>query len=154
MSFREELSRIKQEKDARDFFRKNNNEIANFNDFVKTFLISLITSVLGGFLIVLISSLIKITSILFFFIVAYALVMFVNSYIKKSTNPIKVISIMGYTIGVVVGVSLYYVVKFGGFNYVSFSWIVDASFSYLFSKNVFNLFGNILAWYYIFTGIK
>lgn len=154
MSFREELSRIKQEKDARDFFRKNNNEIANFNDFVKTFLISLITSVLGGFLIVLISSLIKITSILFFFIVAYALVMFVNSYIKKSTNPIKVISIMGYTIGVVVGVSLYYVVKFGGFNHVSFSWIVDASFSYLFFQNVFNLFGNILAWYYIFTGIK
>ncbi len=100
--FKKSLEEIRQEKEARDYFRQNNNEIANAKDYLLTLLVSIGVTIVGGMLIYLIVQAIHITSAYFYIIIGSLIVSAIAKVINKSTLPIKILAVLGYIIGMVI----------------------------------------------------
>lgn len=144
----------KQILEARKYFRSNNNEIPTSLDFVKTICISFVVSLIGGLLIMYIANLFGFTSLLFYFFVAFVLVKAVKFYVNKSTDSIVVLSIVTFILGLITGVSFYYLNLMGGLGFISLGWIIDLSISYFISGSIFNLIGIVLSVCFIYNGLK
>ena len=100
MNFKEKMEARAKEKEARDYFRKNNNEIAKTEDVMKTFLLATIVSGIVFYAIRMLVSSLGVMSGYLYILSAYTIVQAIKQVINKSTTSIKVSAVCGYYCGV------------------------------------------------------
>lgn len=153
MNLKEKYELKKQQKQARDFFRKNNNEIASQTDLMKTSVISFVVSVLLGFNVIAFSNLLNFMSLLFYILVGVACATVINKFVGKSVKSIKITTIIFHLIGMFIGVAVYFISAFGGVGFVSFFYALELTTTYLI-YNLSSSLGLILSSYSIYINIK
>ncbi|WP_249029922.1 hypothetical protein [Tannockella kyphosi] len=107
MGFKEDMERRKQQKEARDYFRQNNDQIANTTDLIKVFVMATLLSTVGGMIIISINMM----SYLFYVLLAYGIAYGVAKFVDKSTTTVKVMAIVGYLIGIYLSILFNFTVQ-------------------------------------------
>lgn len=139
MGLKEDLERRKQQKEARDYFRQNNDQIETSLDLVKVLAIALGVSTIGGMIIISISMM----SYLFYVLLAYGIAYLVAKLINKSTTNIKLVAIGGYVAGIYLSILFNFALQMqmiGGTLIIDFG----LAFNIMLQGNLFALLSYII----------
>ncbi len=132
--FDKDFQEIQEKKEAKEYFRQNNTEIARTKDIILALLIATIITIVGIVIIEKIIEMIRITSTLFYIAIGLVIAAAIKTVINKSTLPIKVMVGVGYFLGVVIGtvIVVYMVAPFS----IEFSWALEIAIEYIFKTDL------------------
>jgi len=108
MSLQDKMREFKERREAQSYFRENNSEYLQLQDYIKVLAIGILVASMGGFAIQWVSYMTQ-----WVFMYAFALVGYgVGIAVKKVTNTgnvkIASITVISYVVGIVFGMLLFY----------------------------------------------
>lgn len=149
MSFKEEFKIRMKQREAKAYFRRNNNEIASMTDYLKIVVLNSVISTVGVSLILSYLN----YSMAVGFIISMLCVVCMNRFVRKSTETVKRLAIFCYVFGSYMGVVVFYYNYFRGLSNASLMYIMQYSFSF-FVSNIFHFFTLIIGGYVMYKNIK
>lgn len=150
MSLQEKYQEYKQRKEAKAFFNKNNSEKVSGKDYLIAFLVGTGVSIVLGFLMEWITSVIGINFTYITILVGILEATAIKRVLNKSGNNLAILAIVSYVFGILIAQTMYMLLYLPIFNFSIFFAVFIGCFKALFIGDflgtVVILFGAIAAY--------
>lgn len=134
MNFQDKFDEYKQKKEAREFFRENNDAIISAGALVKAGIVGLIVAIIGGVVIQKIAEITGYTFSIAYILMAIAISTAMKKTISNSGIRLAIVAVGVYFVGLIIGLAIQ-IYSFMGMGFMSIEVIVFCT-KYLFSGNI------------------
>lgn len=107
MSLKEQFDDYRQKKEARDFFRQNNDTVLNGLDIIKAILIGLVVATICGYLLIVVITALDVNFSIFELMIGYIVAMALKKLIGKPSTALACIAVGSYFVGIALGFTIY-----------------------------------------------